>query len=105
MSCLVKDELSQCESSENHSDPALKVGTPLIFQCGTGAREGTWARLFRTPIYGGVQSVTSCHGLPPPALVVHNLLEQVKATFVEILIAFFFSSSKCNFALSFSSLN
>ena len=34
--------------------------------------------LFRTPISGGVQSATSSHGLPSPALAVRNLMEQVK---------------------------
>lgn len=34
--------------------------------------------LFRTPISGGVQSATSSHGLPRPALAVRNLMEQVK---------------------------
>ena len=34
--------------------------------------------LFRTPISGGVQSATSSHGLPHPALAVRNLMEQVK---------------------------
>ncbi|KAH7439692.1 hypothetical protein KP509_04G072600 [Ceratopteris richardii] len=36
------------------------------------------AGLFRTPISGGVQSATSSHGLPPPALAVRNLMEQAR---------------------------
>ncbi|KAK9099773.1 hypothetical protein Scep_023203 [Stephania cephalantha] len=34
--------------------------------------------LFRTPISGGVQSATSAHGLPRPALAVRNLMEQAR---------------------------
>jgi Fic family protein len=33
--------------------------------------------LFRTPISGGVHSATAVHDLPPPALAVRNLMEQV----------------------------
>lgn len=33
--------------------------------------------LFRTPISGGVQSATSSHNLPAPAVAVRNLIEQV----------------------------
>lgn len=40
---------------------------------GNGSRAG----LFRTPISGGVQSATSAHDLPSPALAVRNLMEQV----------------------------
>ncbi|CAK7323747.1 unnamed protein product [Dovyalis caffra] len=36
----------------------------------------SWA--FRTPISGGVQSATSAHGLPQPALAVRNLMEQAR---------------------------
>ncbi|KAH7299980.1 hypothetical protein KP509_24G039200 [Ceratopteris richardii] len=36
------------------------------------------AGLFRTPISGGVQSATSSHGLPAPALAVRNLMEQAR---------------------------
>lgn len=39
---------------------------------------GTRAGLFRTPISGGVQSATSVHDLPKPALAVRNLMEQVE---------------------------
>ena len=38
-----------------------------------GSRTG----LFRTPISGGVHSATAVHDLPPPALAVRNLMEQV----------------------------
>lgn len=33
--------------------------------------------LFRTPISGGVHSATAVLDLPPPALAVRNLMEQV----------------------------
>ncbi|XP_024541258.1 uncharacterized protein LOC9663243 isoform X2 [Selaginella moellendorffii] len=36
------------------------------------------AGLFRTPISGGVESATSSHGLPKPALAVRNLMEQAR---------------------------
>ncbi|KAJ3676853.1 hypothetical protein LUZ60_002577 [Juncus effusus] len=39
---------------------------------------GSRAGLFRTPISGGVQSATSAHDLPPPALAVRNLMEQAR---------------------------
>lgn len=44
---------------------------------GSGTSGGTRTGLFRTPISGGVQSATSAHGLPRPALAVRNLMEQV----------------------------
>ncbi|KAK1289032.1 hypothetical protein QJS10_CPB18g00099 [Acorus calamus] len=37
----------------------------------------SWAGLFRTPISGGIQSATSAHDLPRPALAVRNLMEQI----------------------------
>lgn len=42
-----------------------------------GASGGNRTGLFRTPISGGVQSATSVHDLPRPALAVRNLMEQV----------------------------
>lgn len=39
---------------------------------------GSRAGLFRTPISGGVQSATSSHGLPHPAVAVRNLIEQAR---------------------------
>lgn len=51
---------------------------PLMGSYGTTSGGGTRAGLFRTPISGGVQSATSAHGLPRPALAVRNLMEQVK---------------------------
>ena len=47
---------------------------PVVVGSGT---TGSKAGLFRTPISGGVQSATTVHGLPPPALAVRNLMEQV----------------------------
>lgn len=44
---------------------------------GTQNTSGSRAGLFRTPISGGVQSATSSHGLPHPAIAVRNLIEQV----------------------------
>ncbi|KVH92904.1 uncharacterized protein LOC112516396 [Cynara cardunculus var. scolymus] len=45
---------------------------------GVGTGGGTKAGLFRTPISGGVQSATSVHDLPRPALAVRNLMEQAR---------------------------
>lgn len=53
-----------------------------------GAAGGTRAGLFRTPISGGVQSATSAHGLPRPALAVRNLMEQVKTFCLLFLFGF-----------------
>ncbi|XP_076915304.1 non-canonical heme oxygenase HOZ, chloroplastic-like [Bidens hawaiensis] len=44
----------------------------------TSGGSGTRAGLFRTPISGGVQSATSVHDLPRPALAVRNLMEQAR---------------------------
>eukprot|EP00249_Psilotum_nudum_P014120 c24680_g1_i1 orf=151-1446(+) len=51
---------------------ALSIGLPASSPSGGSGRAG----LFRTPISGGVQSATSSHGLPHPALAVRNLMEQ-----------------------------
>ncbi|CAN8303079.1 unnamed protein product [Cochlearia groenlandica] len=50
------------------------VETSLSVVTHGGSRGG----LFRTPISGGVQSATSAHGLPRPALAVRNLMEQAR---------------------------
>ncbi|GMN66661.1 hypothetical protein TIFTF001_035717 [Ficus carica] len=60
------------EESENPF-PLKKNTTPQ-----TASSSGTRAGLFRTPISGGVQSATSAHGLPRPALAVRNLMEQAR---------------------------
>lgn len=62
------------QTTEKDADGKSDVLTPLV--TGGGARTG----LFRTPISGGVQSATSAHGLPRPALAVRNLMEQVTLT-------------------------
>ncbi|KAL2650096.1 hypothetical protein R1flu_018224 [Riccia fluitans] len=43
-----------------------------------GAANANRAGLYRSPISGGVQSATSSHGLPKPAIAVRNLIEQAK---------------------------
>ncbi|WOK96334.1 hypothetical protein Cni_G05041 [Canna indica] len=45
---------------------------------GGSGSSGSRAGLFRTPISGGVQSATSAHDLPSPALAVRNLMEQAR---------------------------
>ncbi len=76
---VVKDNLNHSQSSEKDAEEALKVDMPLTAPGGSVAGGGTRAGLFRTPISGGVQSATSAHGLPRPALAVRNLMEQVNA--------------------------
>nr|POF14765.1 hypothetical protein CFP56_43612 [Quercus suber] len=53
-----------------------KLDMPFIAPGGSVAGGGTRVGLFRTPIFGGVQSATSAHGLPRLALAVRNLTEQ-----------------------------
>ncbi|KAK4772528.1 hypothetical protein SAY86_014303 [Trapa natans] len=67
-------DLDQRRIIEINVDEALKMDMPLAVPYGSGTRAG----LFRTPISGGVQSATSAHGLPPPALAVRNLMEQAR---------------------------
>ncbi|BFI24788.1 heme oxygenase (biliverdin-IX-beta and delta-forming) [Marchantia polymorpha subsp. ruderalis] len=43
-----------------------------------GAAGSNRAGLYRSPISGGVQSATSSHGLPSPAIAVRNLIEQAR---------------------------
>ncbi|XP_009616303.1 uncharacterized protein LOC107760047 isoform X2 [Nicotiana tabacum] len=71
---LSQDNSDQRETNKNGLDQAPKVVTPLEQSTGGGTRAG----LFRTPISGGVQSATSAHGLPKPALAVRNLMEQAR---------------------------
>ncbi|PIN23874.1 Cellular repressor of transcription [Handroanthus impetiginosus] len=61
---------------EQSSEVDANLTTPPLF--GSTAGGGTRAGLFRTPISGGVQSATSAHGLPRPALAVRNLMEQAR---------------------------
>ncbi|XP_065048772.1 uncharacterized protein LOC103992298 isoform X3 [Musa acuminata AAA Group] len=44
---------------------------------GGSGSSGSRSGLFRTPISGGVQTATSTHDLPSPALAVRNLMEQM----------------------------
>ncbi|KAM7471949.1 hypothetical protein LguiA_010132 [Lonicera macranthoides] len=60
---------------KDDQDETSDIVTPSY---GSGIGGGTRAGLFRTPISGGVQSATSAHGLPRPALAVRNLMEQAR---------------------------
>ncbi|KAG6428765.1 hypothetical protein SASPL_106802 [Salvia splendens] len=60
------------------SVPNINLTTPLMGSHSTTRGGGTRAGLFRTPISGGLQSATSAHGLPRPALAVRNLMEQAR---------------------------
>ncbi|XP_057549736.1 uncharacterized protein LOC130827873 isoform X2 [Amaranthus tricolor] len=64
------------ESDDGHASLAQIESSPTTLGSGTGG--STRAGLFRTPISGGVQSATSAHGLPRPALAVRNLMEQAR---------------------------
>ncbi|KAL9316522.1 hypothetical protein ACSQ67_017523 [Phaseolus vulgaris] len=69
---------SETESSEEDQDVPLQMNmswSSILTPVGGG---GSRAGLFRTPISGGVQSATSAHGLPRPALAVRNLMEQAR---------------------------
>lgn len=68
---------------ENDIDRRSDIVTPAVAY-GSGTGGNSRAGLFRTPISGGVQSATSAHGLPRPALAVRNLMEQVNPFFVSI---------------------
>jgi len=80
---LMKENLSHSESidvDDTHHEP-IQTGmswSTITTPGGSGSGGGTRAGLFRTPISGGVQSATSAHGLPRPALAVRNLMEQVR---------------------------
>ncbi|OMO76120.1 FMN-binding split barrel [Corchorus capsularis] len=73
-----KGDLVHNKTSDKDVDKSLKLEAPLTVPHGSGASGGTRAGLFRTPISGGVQSATSAHGLPRPALAVRNLMEQAR---------------------------
>lgn len=62
---------------ENDIDRRSDIVTPAVAY-GSGTGGNSRAGLFRTPISGGVQSATSAHGLPRPALAVRNLMEQAR---------------------------
>ncbi|CAI9267658.1 unnamed protein product [Lactuca saligna] len=66
---------------QTHGIEDLKSTSEMITPTsthGAGSAGGTRAGLFRTPISGGVQSATSVHDLPRPALAVRNLMEQAR---------------------------
>lgn len=66
------------ETLLSHTSVMIYVQTSLALAQGcAGNSGGNRAGLYRTPISGGVQNATSAHALPPPALAVRNLLEQV----------------------------
>ncbi|XP_052175699.1 uncharacterized protein LOC127790298 isoform X2 [Diospyros lotus] len=78
-----EDSASLTQGNEDCNQNIGEVGkkTPkIIFNVtyGGGTGGSTRAGLFRTPISGGVQSATSAHGLPPPALAVRNLMGQAR---------------------------
>lgn len=73
----MKEKVESSLSGQKESHKIIDVETSLALPPHGG---GTHAGLFRTPISGGVQNATSAHGLPPPALAVRNLMEQVNAS-------------------------
>lgn len=75
---LSQDNSDYNQNSEKDADETPKMETSLTVSYGSGTGGGTRAGLFRTPISGGVQSATSAHGLPRPALAVRNLMEQAR---------------------------
>ncbi|KAH9624546.1 hypothetical protein KSS87_017756 [Heliosperma pusillum] len=65
-------------SNQNQIPLRTSADTSKVIIPTAGSGGGTRAGLFRTPISGGVQSATSAHGLPRPALAVRNLMEQAR---------------------------
>lgn len=82
-SSFIPDEGSAFIESNSSDSGSLEVAVSenlemmIPFNDGSG-KSGSRAGLFRTPISGGVQSATSAHGLPRPALAVRNLMEQAR---------------------------
>lgn len=74
-SARIEGDSSDKSSSEEIVTQKLETHTPA--NDGSG-KSGSRAGLFRTPISGGVQSATSVHDLPRPALAVRNLMEQAR---------------------------
>ncbi|XP_010500733.1 PREDICTED: uncharacterized protein LOC104778065 [Camelina sativa] len=74
MFSLSQEKFGSNVSGEKGSGNIIDVETSLAVPHSGGTRAG----LFRTPISGGVQSATSAHGLPRPALAVRNLMEQAR---------------------------
>ncbi|KAL9671039.1 hypothetical protein QQ045_008602 [Rhodiola kirilowii] len=82
---LSQDGLSMFQDNMVHPNNQLYMGESSDIETSIttippsmGSSGGTRAGLFRTPISGGVQSATSAHGLPRPALAVRNLMEQAR---------------------------
>ncbi|CAA7044394.1 unnamed protein product [Microthlaspi erraticum] len=73
---LSQEKLGSNLRSGKDSDKIIDVETSIALPHSGGG--GNRAGLFRTPISGGVQSATSAHGLPRPALAVRNLMEQAR---------------------------
>ncbi|XP_061354368.1 uncharacterized protein LOC133298996 isoform X2 [Gastrolobium bilobum] len=71
-----QENLDHCQSTDEDTDEPLQMD--MSWSTMTTPGGGTRAGLFRTPISGGVQSATSAHGLPRPALAVRNLMEQAR---------------------------
>lgn len=80
LSHVLKGNSAFEQTAEKDADGKSDVLTPLAASQGSTTGGGTRTGLFRTPISGGVQSATSAHGLPRPALAVRNLMEQVTLT-------------------------
>jgi hypothetical protein len=85
---FLKEKLSHSESNDDDDlHEPIQTGmswSTITTPGGSGSGGGTRAGLFRTPISGGVQSATSAHGLPRPALAVRNLMEQVTLSLLYI---------------------
>ncbi|KAL4560097.1 hypothetical protein LXL04_032245 [Taraxacum kok-saghyz] len=75
---FLKDNSSQTHGIENVKSTSDTITPTSTHGAGSGSGGGTRAGLFRTPISGGVQSATSVHDLPRPALAVRNLMEQAR---------------------------
>lgn len=90
--CLLKGNLNHSDGSEKpvSFSEAVNMDVHPTSQSGSVVGGGTRAGLFRTPISGGVQSATSAHGLPRPALAVRNLMEQVQAVVSRVSSEFLF---------------
>ncbi|KAK7255068.1 hypothetical protein RIF29_28470 [Crotalaria pallida] len=75
-----QENLGHDQSTDKDKEEVLQMDAAwtTITTPGGGLGGGTRAGLFRTPISGGVQSATSAHGLPRPALAVRNLMEQAR---------------------------
>ncbi|XP_031499344.1 uncharacterized protein LOC116263734 isoform X2 [Nymphaea colorata] len=71
---LASEDDSTQLGSQARSGETLVTTVPVVGGASGGSRSG----LFRTPISGGVQSATSVHDLPRPALAVRNLMEQAR---------------------------